>query len=270
MTGRLAGLPMYDLPGLAAANDALWQAIAHHLQAAGLTDIPPALERDMPVELLWQDPRLLLAQSCGYPLMASLRGRVRLVATPCYRAAGCTGVRHGSAIIVRAHDDRRDLAALRGSRCVANHHHSNTGMNLLRAAVAVLAEGRPFFGSVTWSGSHRNSLAMIARSEADVAAIDAVTFALLGRVEPDLVAQTRILGWTEATPGLPFITAGDTDDATVEILRAALLEISAAPVHARLRDELLLDGFVIVPEAAYQDVLALERRAADLGYPDLR
>jgi ABC-type phosphate/phosphonate transport system substrate-binding protein len=261
---------MYDLSGLATATDAFWQAIAQRLQAAGVTDIPPTLTRDMPVELLWRDPRLLLAQSCGYPLMTSLFGRIRLVATPCYRAAGCTGSRHGSAIIVRADDDRQDLAALRGSRCVANHPHSNTGMNLLRAAVAALAGGRPFFRSVTWSGSHRSSLAMIAKGEADLAAIDAVTFALLRRIEPDLVAQTRILGWTEATPCLPFITAGDTDDATVEILRAALLDISAAPTHARLRDELLLDGFAIMPEVAYQDVLALERRAADLGYPDLR
>lgn len=270
MIDRLAGLSMYDFGRLAAANDILWQAIARFLRAAGMTGVPSALDRDRPIEQLWRDPRLLLAQSCGYPVMTSLLGRVRLVATPCYRAAGCVGPRHGSALVVRADDGRADLAALRGSRCAANQRHSNTGMNLLRAAVAPLADGQPFFRSLSWSGSHRRSLEMVAWGESDLAAIDAVTLAHLGRIEPELVGRTRILGWTEATAGLPFITAGDTDDATVEILRAALRRIASDPRHAALRDELLLDGFEILTETDYEEVVALERRAIDQRYPDLR
>jgi len=265
----VAGFPMYDFGPLAAANDAVWQVIAARLQAAGLEHVPSALDRTRTIDQLWQHPRLLLAQSCGYPLLTSLRGRVRLVATPRYRANGCIGAAHGSALVVRADDDSPDLAALRGRRCAANQPRSNTGMNLLRAAVAELAGGRPFFRSVTWSGAHRMSLAMVAEGTADLAAIDAVTLAQLGRVEPGLVAQIRILGWTAATPGLPFIASGDTDDRTIELLRAALLEIASAPAHAALRDILLLDGFEIVPEADYHTVLALGRRAIELGYPDL-
>ena len=97
MTG-LAGLPMYDFGRLAAANDALWQAIAARLTAAGLGAVPAQLDRSLPLDRLWQDPRLLLAQTCGYPLMTSLLGRVRLVATPRYRAFGCDGSAHGSAL----------------------------------------------------------------------------------------------------------------------------------------------------------------------------
>ena len=265
----LAGLPMYDFARLAAANDALWQAVAARLTAAGLDGVPAQLERSLPIDRLWQDPRLLLAQTCGYPLMTSLQGRVRLVATPRYRAAGCTGTSWGSALIVRADDAGADLAAFRGRRCAANQPHSNTGMNLLRAAVAEVAEGRPFFRSVAWSGSHRGSLALVAAGEADVAAIDAVTLAHLGVSEPGLVGQIRVLGWTAATQGLPFITAGRTDDATVAVLRQALDDIATDPVHGWIRDALLLDGFETVPEADYDGVMALERRAIALGYPAL-
>jgi ABC-type phosphate/phosphonate transport system substrate-binding protein len=261
---------MYDFGRLASANDALWQAISRSLQAAGLTDVPLTLERTMPIEQLWAESRLLLAHSCGYPIMTSLHGKVRLVATPCYRAAGCAGAWHRSALVVRADDDREDLSALRGSRCVANQRHSNTGMNLLRAAIAPLAEGRPFFQSVAWSRSHWRSLAMVAADEADLAAIDAVTYAQLGRLEPDLIRQTRVIDWTEAAPGLPFITAASTDGATLEILRGTLQEIAANPASAPLRDALLLDGFEILPESAYLRVIDLERRARDLGYPELR
>jgi ABC-type phosphate/phosphonate transport system substrate-binding protein len=270
MTGYVAGFPMYDFGRLALANDALWQAIFSSLKAAGLTDVPSSLERSLPIAQLWTVPRLLLVQSCGYPVMTSLRDRVRLVATPCYRATGCTGAWHRSALVVRADDHREDLVALHGARCVANQRHSNTGMNLFRAAIAPLAKGRPFFESVTWSSSHRRSLARVAAGEADLTAIDAVTYAQLGRIEPDLVRQTRIIGWTEATPGLPFITAAGTSDATIDILRAALLEIAATPACEEICDELLLDGFEILPETVYQRVIELERRASDLGYPELR
>jgi ABC-type phosphate/phosphonate transport system substrate-binding protein len=269
MTGRLAGFPMYDFAGLAAANDAVWRVIAARLRAAGLADVPDALTRDLAIDRLWLAPGLLLAQTCGYPLLTSLAGRVRLVATPRYRAQGCDGAYHGSAIVVRADDDSPDLAALRGRRCAANQPHSNTGMNLLRAAVADLADGRPFFGSVAWSGSHRASLAMVAHGEADVAAIDAVTLAHVTRFEPELVGRTRILGWTPSTGGLPFITAGTTDDATLDLLRAALFEIGEAARHAPLREALLLDGFALLSEADYRPVMELERYAIERGYPAL-
>jgi ABC-type phosphate/phosphonate transport system substrate-binding protein len=260
---------MYDFADLQAANDAVWQVVAAALHAAGHRSVPSALDRGRTIDQLWQDPGLVLAQSCGYPLMTSLLGRVRLVATPRYRAAGCSGASWGSALVVRADDASSDLVALRGRRCAANQPHSNTGMNLLRAAVAELADGRPFFRSVAWTGSHRGSLALVADGAADLAAIDAVTLAHLGRIEPDLVRRTRILGWTEATPGLPLITAGDTDDATIEIMRQALGRIATEPTYAWIRDTLLLDGFERVPEADYDHVLALERRAIALGYPVL-
>jgi ABC-type phosphate/phosphonate transport system substrate-binding protein len=260
---------MYDFVPLQAANDAVWQVVATALRAAGRSHVPNALDRTRTIDQLWQDPGLVLAQSCGYPLMTSLLGRVRLVATPRYRAAGCTGTAWGSALVVRADDAGLDLAAFRGRRCAANQPHSNTGMNLLRAAVAELANGRPFFDSVAWTGSHRGSLALVADGAADLAAIDAVTLAHLGRIEPDLVRGTRILGWTPATPGLPFVTARDTDDATIGIIRRALDRIGSEASHAWIRDALLLDGFAEVPQADYDQVLALERRAIALGYPEL-
>jgi ABC-type phosphate/phosphonate transport system substrate-binding protein len=260
---------MYDAGDLQAANDALWQAIAARLRAGGLTDVPAALSRDRTTDGLWQDPGLLLAQSCGYPLLTSLLGKVRLVATPRYRAAGCSGASYGSVIVVRATDRSRDLLDLRGRRCAANQPHSNTGMNLLRAAVAALADGRPFFAGICWSGSHRNSLAMVADGTADLAAIDVVTLAHLQRIEPELTAQVRILDRTPITPGLPFITAGDADDRTLALLRTALFEVASDPAHGAIRDTLLLDGFEILDEAAYRPVMALEIQAIDLGYPEL-
>jgi hypothetical protein len=45
---RVAALPMYDLPGLEAANNALWLAVASRLTANGIHNVPPNLSRTIP------------------------------------------------------------------------------------------------------------------------------------------------------------------------------------------------------------------------------
>jgi ABC-type phosphate/phosphonate transport system substrate-binding protein len=266
---RVAALPMYDLPEVHVANDALWRTVAAYLTDAGILDVPMCLTRIGSPEALWCDPCLLLAQSCGYPLVTSLRGAVKVVATPHYRAPGCEGPFYRSAIVVAATNPATSLAELRGSLCVANEPTSNSGVNLLRAAIAPLAGGRRFFRHVLWSGSHWASLAMIVNGEADVAAIDCVTLELIRKTAPALVAAVRVLAWSEASPGLPLITATATDEGTVEILRAALANVASDPTVAPALDALLIGGFDVLSPDAYEPVLSLERRANALGYPEL-
>ena len=68
--------------------------------------------------------------------------------------------------------------------------------------------------------------------------------------EPDLTARTRILTRTGQSPGISFITAGQTDPAPY---RAALTEALAALPRAD-RDTLRLRAIVPLPEAAYRDL----------------
>jgi len=266
---RIAALPMYDFPELVPAHDALWAAIADRLRAAGIDRVPETLTRTEDLPSLWRDPRLLLGQTCGYPLMTELAGRVRVVATPIYRAPGCAGAFHRSALVVSAGNDAYDLTALRGRRCAINGWDSNTGMNLLRAMIAPLAEGRPFFESIRVSGSHRRSLELIAAGDADLAAIDGVTLAHLTRIDPALVAATRLLGWSPSSPCLPMVTTAGTDTRLIEALRRALSDIAADPALSPIRDALMLDGFERLAVDAYTPVLGFERHAVSLGYPHL-
>jgi ABC-type phosphate/phosphonate transport system substrate-binding protein len=260
---------MYDLPELEAANDALWAAIAERLRAKGLDDAPDRLTRGGSLEAVWTDPQLLLGQTCGYPLVASLGGRVRVVATPRYTAPGCDGALYRSAMVVRASDPAKDLADLCGRRAAVNDLASNSGMNLLRAEIAPLAQGSPFFGAVTITGGHAASVEAVATGRADVAAIDCITWAHLQRLRPSRMQGLKVLGWTQATPGLPLIAAATMDAAVLAALRQALAEVAADPALAAVRAALMLDGFETLPEGAYDAILALERDAIGQGYPSL-
>lgn len=260
---------MYDFPWLARANDALWAGIARHLRAAGLERVPDHLDRTRPREAVLRDPDLLLGHTCGYPLMTALRGVVRPVATPRYALPGCEGAWHRSLVVVREDAPYERLDQLRGSRAALNGFDSNTGMNLLRAAVAPLAGGRPFFADLLVTGFHLESLAAVRSGRADVAAIDCVTHGLAARHRPDLVAGTRVLAWTEATPSLPLVTRAAAPEAEVAALRSALDAAAADPDLAEARAALALEGFEVLPLAAYGRILELERAAAEAGYPTL-
>jgi ABC-type phosphate/phosphonate transport system substrate-binding protein len=264
-----AALSMYNLPELQGANDALWAAIAMRLRERKLFDAPDLLTRDVPLEALWTDPDLILAQTCGLPLATRLERRVQVVATPRYRARGCVGVDYRSAIVVRMDHTASSLDDLRAGRCAVNDLTSNSGMNLLRAELAPLAKSGAFFRSVVITGGHLASAEAVARDEADVAALDGVTWAHLQRWRPQLAARLRVLSWTVRSPGLPLITSLATSPSQMAGLRAVLDEVAADPQLREARDALLLEGFSVVPAEHYRAVLRLRDIARGLGYPHL-
>ncbi|MEJ1963488.1 MAG: PhnD/SsuA/transferrin family substrate-binding protein [Gammaproteobacteria bacterium] len=99
----------------------------------------------------------------------------------------------GSAIIVRAQDSATTLAAFRDRRCVVNEADSNSLAAFVRAALQAPVEVCNFFESVHLSGSHRQSVEMLAGYEADVASVDSSALAQLRRLYPALLEKVRVL-----------------------------------------------------------------------------
>ena len=214
-------------------------------------------------------PELLLSQTCGYPLTTRLAGRVHYVATPCYRAPGCEGPRYSSMVVVRESEDAADLADMRGRRAAYNSQNSQSGYNSLRALVAPLAAGGHFFSATLETGAHRASVAAVRHGTADLAAIDAVSFALLQRDLPAEVTGLRVLARTESAPGLPLVTARQTTPLDIERLRSAWAAACVDPALATTRAGLLLDGFEVLDLADYDVIPAMRDCASAAGYPIL-
>jgi len=263
----IASLPMYDLPELRDATDTWWQGLARAFRAEGVKDVPAALDRRASYGEVWLMSELLLSQTCGYPLMHKLRDRVALLATPCYSASGCSDAEYCSFVVVAADSPVTEVADLRGRRCVVNSHNSQSGANALKALVASRSEQGRFFGSVAVSGGHAASLAIVASGEADAAAIDCVTHALLCRYQPHAVAGTRVLCRTPPAPNLPYITRSTADPDLLRRLRGGLARAFADQRLAVTREALLLAGVVELPLSAYERIIDMEDAAASAGYP---
>ena len=263
------GLPMYDPAELHATVDAWWSGVARALRAEGIPDVPDRLDRSLSLDALWGAPNLLLTQTCGYPLFGSWAGRLQYVATPRHAAPGCDGVDYCSWVVVAADSPARRLEDLRGMRCSISARNSHSGYNALRALIAPLARNGRFFGSVSVSGGHAESLAQLGRGEVDVAAIDCVTHALLSRCRPQATAATRIIGRSASAPGLPYATRSDASPELVRRLRAGLSRAFAEPGLRAVRDALLIDGLDILPPAAYRGMADMEIEAGRRGYFEL-
>lgn len=260
-----ASLPMYDLPEVRAATDAWWRGLARAFGRAGVHGAPDHLTRGAGARRLWRARDLLFSQTCGYPLTHALAGRVRVVATPSYAAPECDGVDYRSLLFVRADDPAADLAALRGRVAAINGTDSHSGCNILRAMVAPLTQGARFFDSVVVSGSHAASLGLVRRGKADLCAVDCVTHALLARHRPAAVAGLRQLARSPTAPGLPYVTAAATEADELARLRDGLEEALAHPHLAEARRTLLISGVRVLPERAYQSIVAFERAAERAG-----
>ncbi len=261
---------MYDLPQLRPATDAFWSAVAKRLKNGGLANVPATLNRTDDYISTWSDPGLLLGQACGYPLMKQFRHRVQVVATPIYKLSTCEGAEHRSLFIVNAKSGCQALSDLRGSVCAVNGFDSNTGMNLLRAAVAPVAQGKPFFQSIVVTGSHYKSLKAVADGRADLAAIDCVSFAHFQHFEPELTSQVKEISQSALALAPPFITGAKTEDKTLGLLRDALMDVAADPELEPILSALSIGGFAYKTEADYQRILRIEKDAAERGYPELR
>ncbi len=198
---QIAELPMYVAPTAVHQASEQWLALTLELLGVGVHErFFGALDE------LWLHPRLLLTQTCGYPLKTRLGEQVRVIGRPCFDLPDARGGTHCSLLVAHRDDPRQALGQWRGSHGVLNARDSNTGMNLLYRTLAPLGPPGQFFARESVSGSHRKSLAWVAAGKVDLAAIDSVTYGYLARLAPGEVAGVRVVGRTEQSPTLPYIT----------------------------------------------------------------
>ncbi|PXX40071.1 phosphate/phosphite/phosphonate ABC transporter substrate-binding protein [Aquitalea magnusonii] len=236
-----ASLPMYPWPQ--PLTEHYWQWLRQRLQQLGEQALPARLGWPQDYLAHWREPGMLLSQCCGYPVSALLPAQVQVLGAFHYQLPGCADWRYSSALLVRQSDAGLTLADFRGQRAVCNERHSQSGYHALRAAVGALAGVQPFFAQVRFSGSHRASAALLAAGEADIAALDCVSHALLARQQPQLFEQLACIGHTRLQPGLPLITAASTPAVTVARLRQAIGDSLHAPELQPFLQAAAIGGF---------------------------
>ncbi|MEH6547651.1 MAG: PhnD/SsuA/transferrin family substrate-binding protein, partial [Sneathiella sp.] len=191
---------------------------------------------------------LVLGQTCGLPYVNLLAQETALIGTPAYDIE-CGAGSYYSVLIVQEDADIHKISDLKGKTFGYNNSMSQSGYAAFHYHIYAAGFSKELLGSEQNTGSHRDSIKAVASAQVDVAAIDAVSWALAVRHEP-ATATIRILDSTAPTPGLPFITANN-HKTMLKPIRGAIIE-GMASLDESVRDELLLMGFAQTTEQDYE------------------
>ena len=261
---------MYDIAEAQRATDALWATLRKAFQREGLADTPERLTRDIPVISQWGAPRLFFSQCCGYDIVFGFSSALELLGVPRYaNETGCSELGYRSYVIVHEDSQIRALADLRGAVCAVNGFNSYSGTGSLRALVAPLSRDGRFFGKIKVSGAHVRSIEMVRTGEVDVAAIDCVTYTLLGRYRPSCLAGTRILVSTDPVPAPPYVTSRDYPPETVARMQNALTSVLNHTPRYDFCNDLFIEGVSLAPLQVYAQILAQDEIALGRSYYEM-
>jgi ABC-type phosphate/phosphonate transport system substrate-binding protein len=267
MTMGLVSLPMYV--SHRAAVEQLWVLIAAQLQANGVANAPSSLTWPADLHAHWLNPNLVLSQTCGYPFIDDLAGKVQLIGCFHYDAPGCEGITCQSALIARDEHAALALEEFRGLRAAFNVANSQSGYNAFRARIAPLSQHGKFFSTTLETGSHRLSVDAVRTGLADLASIDCVTYAGFKRYSPEAVQGLHVVGYTDTYAGLPLITAGKTPAHDLQTMQAVLASLFSNPLAAPALKDLGIVGFETPSAQIYQRCIEMREAAIALGYPRL-
>ena len=147
----------------------------------------------------------------------------------------------------------RSLEELRGAKFAFTDPISLTGCRYPRDRLAAKGERvEVFFGSTFFTHGHDRSIEAVRRGLADGASVDSLVYDFLARRSPDEVEGVRVLERSDPFPIPPLVVPAAAAEADLERLRRELLSLRADPAGKALLDALLVDGFAVPDEGAYE------------------
>lgn len=152
-------------------------------------------------------------------------------------------------VISRQGNDVSEFADLKGRSWAYNDACSLSGYYGLLQKLAKMDEDTGFFGEVLHSGSHLDSIRMVADREADAATIDSNVLWMRRREEPELADLVRVIDSWGPFPVQPVVVRPDLAPALKSALRDAFLDMDAYAVPALAGFG--LRGFAPVTEEDY-------------------
>ncbi|MCB1000030.1 MAG: PhnD/SsuA/transferrin family substrate-binding protein [Acidimicrobiales bacterium] len=240
-------LAMYPLAEVRDAWDHLWWQVHRRApwlpDTLGWPDDPPSS---------WRSPDLVVGQTCAWPLMTELVGRVRVVGSFAHDVPDAVGPTYRSVLVARR---AAPPASFAGGTAAVNDRGSLSGwVSLIHAVHGPRARWE---GEVRLTGAHVDSIRAVRDGDADIASIDAVTWWLVSTLRPSAVAGLAPVGQGPRVPCLPVVVGAAVPDDALAELRVVLDDAVRDEGFRDDRRRLALRGFVGIELDQYRPVLEL-------------
>ncbi|SMX22620.1 phosphate/phosphite/phosphonate ABC transporter substrate-binding protein [Boseongicola aestuarii] len=248
----ISALPMYWFAETKAAHVAFWSLTRDHLRAHGVK-APKSLNETKSPHQVWSAPDLVLSHICNLPYRAEFKNTLTRIGACDYGLEGCGPGQYRALFIVRTDHPAQTPEELAGATMALNSDDSHSGWG----AAANWALARSIrFKPTCWTGSHQHSLGAVIAGDAAFCTIDAQTFEILKRIDPK-TRLVRVLGATEPSPGMTFVTARGNDPAPFD----AAIKAAIVGLDDRHRTVFGLKNIIALPNEAYEIPLPPDPRS---------
>jgi phosphonate transport system substrate-binding protein len=205
--------------------------------------------------------KLDFAWLCDYPYIA-LGGAVRLLAVASYQQKP---LYHSYLIVPSKDSATKSILDLKGKVFAYADPNSNTGYVVPRHALKKAGiDANSFFRKTFFTWSHSKAIRAVATGLAEGAAVDSYVWDSLQKVDPALVAKTRIVWTSEAFGFPPIVAERSVSQADFEAFQSALFKMQDDPAGRALLAKLNLDGFVAGTPNLYKNVTDMMHELGDL------
>jgi phosphonate transport system substrate-binding protein len=175
-----------------------------------------------------------------------------------------------SDVIVRRDSPWRSFADLRGRSWSYNEPRSHSGYGITRYHLVRLGETNGYFGRVVQAGWHERSIRLVHAGEVDASAIDSQVLAVTLREHPGLAAGLRVIDSLGPSTIQPVVVASWLPEGLKTDLQAVLLELGEDPAARAHLDHGLVERFVPVTDASYDDLRHMRAACVAASFLALR
>jgi len=211
---------------------------------------------------------------CGLPYVL-LHDRpaplAELVVAPIMRAPRYKGQpKYFSDLVVRKESPYRTLDDLEGRTYAYNELLSNSGYNMPRHRLLELGRTQGFFGKVVRSGSHEESIRMVATGQVDASFVDSLVLDHDREKGLGHAQAVRVVESLGPAGMCPLVASTKLDPAVRGNLRRHLAAMHEDPEGRRILKDALVDRFAVVEDGNYDDIRAMKAAAEKAGFLEIK
>lgn len=175
-----------------------------------------------------------------------------------------------SDVVVRRDSPFRTFADLRGASWCYNERLSHSGYGITRYRLVQTGRTGGFFGRVVEAGFHDRSIRLVREGAVDASAVDCHVLALALRDDPTLAWELRVIDSLGPSTIQPVVAAERLPVTLRDGIRRALLGTADDPRARGWLARGLIDRFVAVDDASYDDLRRMRRACSAAGFLNLR
>ena len=175
-----------------------------------------------------------------------------------------------SDVIVRSDSAAGSFLDLRGRSWACSEPLSHSGYGITRYHLVEIAQTRGFFGRVVETGSHAESMRLVAAGAADGAAIDSQVLAVATRDDPSLAHALRVVDALGPSTSQPVTVSKRLPEALRDEIRQAVTTLHEEPL---VRERLalgLVRRFVAADPSSYDDIRRMLAACEAAGFLQIR